>query len=377
MPNTTPLHEMTTGGGAHFEEEAGWLVPADFGDDSAEYSVALCDAAVFDQSHHGKVEVSGPDAAAFLHNLCTNDIRGLRPGHGCEAFLTTGQAKIVAHAAVFQLQANDAPASFWLDLAPGKGAQVVQHLDHYHISEQIELVDRTPAFAQVHLAGPRARMVLAQALGSDVPNLDELALYMANIAASGTCQVRRHTILGLPGYDILSPATGAGVVWQTLVRAGASAAGLRAYHTVRVEAGRPLDGVDIDATNLPQEVGRTAQAVSFTKGCYIGQETIARIRTYGHVNRSLVGLRFAQASAGCKADVGPVPPGAKLYQAGKEAGQVTSSVLSPRLGAVIALAYVRRGCQEPGTVLEVEVDGKRFSAEVVSLPLAGSEVADP
>jgi folate-binding protein YgfZ len=358
--------------GAHFEEEAGWLVPADFGNDGAEYSAALSDAAVFDQSHHGKVEVSGADAAAFLHNLCTNDIRGLRPGQGCEAFLTTGQAKIVAHAAIFQVPGNDGAASFWLDLAPGKAAQVVQHLDHYHISEQIELVDRTPAFAQVHVAGPRARAVLGQAVGTDVPDLAELGLYVFNISAPGMCQVRRHALLGLPGYDILCPADGAEAFWQSVIRAGASAAGLRAYHRLRVEAGTPLDGVDIDATNLPQEVGRTAQAVSFTKGCYIGQETIARIRTYGHVNRSLVGLRFAQASEGCEPDVSPVPQGAKLYQAGKEAGQVTSSVLSPRLGTIIALAYVRRGCEEPGTLLEIEVDRKRSSAEVSSLPIAGS-----
>ena len=113
-----------------------------------------------------------------------------------------------------------------------------------------------------------------------------------------------------------------------------------------MEAGTPVYGRDIDETNLPQEVARVERTISFTKGCYIGQETVARIRTYGHVNRTLVGLQLDGETA--------VPLGTKLFHADKEVGHITSSAVSPRLGQAIALAYVRRGSQEPGTRLEVE-----------------------
>src|SRR4029077_577828 len=125
----------------------------------------------------------------------------------------------------------------------------------------------------------------------------------------------------------------AAAVWQALIAGGAQPAGLQAYHTLRIEAGTPVYGLDIDDSNLPQEVGRTERTVSFTKGCYIGQETVARIRTYGHVNRSLVGLRIAGGEA--------VPRGVQVTRESKEVGTVTSCIVSPRFGA-IALGYVRR-----------------------------------
>ena len=123
--------------------------------------------------------------------------------------------------------------------------------------------------------------------------------------------------------------------------------------------------MDIDDTNLPQEVGRTEHTTSFTEGCYIGQETVARIRTYGHVNRLLVGLRLSGTA--------PAVPKALLFHNGKEVGHITSSVFSPRRDSAVALAYVRRGAQDAGTKLEVETEGARRGAEVVSLPF----VADP
>jgi folate-binding protein YgfZ len=145
--------------------------------------------------------------------------------------------------------------------------------------------------------------------------------------------------------------------------AGVRPAGLETYHTLRVEAGTPLYGVDIDESNLAPEVGRTRQAISYTKGCYLGQEPIVRIRDLGHVNRSLLAVKIAAQE--------PVPRGTRLFREGKEVGQVTSSVVSPRLGATLALAYLRRGSDNAGTALEVEAGGGRRAAEVVALPLPG------
>jgi tRNA-modifying protein YgfZ len=362
MTEQTPLYETARQSGAVSLEAFGWLLPAHYGDTGAEYQDALRQAALFDISHHGKVDVIGADAANFLHNLCTNEIKSLPAEGGCEAFLTTGQAKIVAFVVIYRNPPAPSPDQFHLDTGPGMGEKVAKHLDRYLISEQVELADRTRDFAQMHVAGPGARAILEQALANRLPDLAELQ-HTTQTLAGTKVHLRRYQPLGLLGYDILCERNCAAAVWQHLIASGARPAGLEAYDTLRVEAGTPVYGLDIDESNLPQEVARVERTVSFTKGCYIGQETVARIRTYGHVNRSLAGLKLAGE--------GRVPPGAKLFRADKEVGQITSSVISPRLGQAIALAYVRRGNQEPGTILQVQAEGSPRTAEVVSLPFTG------
>lgn len=314
------------------------------------YQQARERAALFDVSDRGKLQVTGPDAAAFLHNLCTNDIKNLAVGSGCEAFLATAQARAVAHTLIYRLAAED----FWLDVAPGQVEKVYKHLDHYLISEQVELADRTGEFAQLHVAGPRAADVLRQVVAADLPSLSELQVI---VRADGT-QVRRHSPLGLPGYDVVFPATRFAELQQALTAAGAAQADPETYNVLRVEAGTPVYGVDIDESRLVMETGRTAQAISYTKGCYLGQEPVVMARDRGHINRTLVGLRLGGD--------GPAPQGSKLLREGKEVGVISSSVFSPRLGP-IALGYVRRGSWEPGTRLEVEGTGR--TAEVVALPV--------
>src|SRR5262249_7720485 len=152
-------------------------------------------------------------------------------------------------------------------------------------------------------------------------------------------------------------------LWQRLTNAGARPGGTEVYNILRVEAGTPRYGVDIDEERLVMEVGRTAQAISYTKGCYLGQEPVGMARDPGHVNRTPLRLKVRQA--------GVVPHGSRLFRDGKEVGLVTSSVLSPLVGGVIALAYVRRGSQEVGTVVEIETAAGRCTAEVASLPFLG------
>jgi folate-binding protein YgfZ len=182
---------------------------------------------------------------------------------------------------------------------------------------------------------------------------------MRTFGVSDTCHIRRHDLLGVPGYDIVCLAGRAGNVWQMLTRAGARPAGREAYEVLRVEAGTPALGVDLDDTTFAPEVGRTKQAICYTKGCYLGQEPIVMARDRGQVNRTLLGVKLP---------AGPVPHNSPLFHDGKEVGRVTSSVVSPRVGA-LGLAYVRRGSQEPGTALEVEAAGTRHPAVVAALPL--------
>jgi folate-binding protein YgfZ len=337
-------------------------MPVHYGNVEREYRAAYATSAFFDVSHRGKIRVAGKDAASFLHNLCTNDVLHLPAGAGREAFFTTGQAKIVGHGLVFHVRNGDEEQTFWIDAGPGQGARLLQHLDHYLIAEMVKLEDRSPDFAQLYIAGPGAKAVLAQALSDPLPEMAEFDHLTPRLLSNGG-QLRRVTHLALPGFDVLCPRARLPALWRQLVAAGAAPAGLMALDTLRIEAGTAVYGLDIDESNLPHEVGRIETAVSFTKGCYIGQETIARIRTYGHVNRSLVGLRLAERETPDR--------GAPIHKDGKEIGHITSSVLSPRLGTGLALGYVRRGSEQCGTLLEVQVSGRTQKAEVIAMPLAG------
>jgi folate-binding protein YgfZ len=363
MALRSPLHDACTRAGAHFTEEAGWHVPADFGDATAEVAAARDQAALFDRSDRSKVEVTGGEAGIFLHNLATNDIVGLPVGAGCESFLTNIKARVVAHVLVYHLLLHDGRDAYWLDAEPGQGEKIIQHLDHFLISEQVEFADRTREFAQMHLAGPTAQAVLGRAMADAVPELGPHQHMVRTIGAGVACSIRRHDALGLPGYDIVCLSTRAEAVWTRLLESGARLAGRSAYEALRIEAGTPRFGIDFDENTMAPEVGRIPETICYTKGCFLGQEPIVRARDLGHVNRVLKRLT---------AEASNVPPaGAKLYREGKEAGFVTSASALARSGQLVALAYVRRGNTEPGTVLDIEGPGGRIPARVEG-SLAGS-----
>ncbi len=335
MSKLLPLHDLHVQAGAVFTGQMGWQVPQHYGDEAGEYRAALEGTAIFDLSDRATIELRGRDARAFLHNLCTNDIKNLPVGASCEAFLTTAKARIVAHIWVYQV----AGSSLLLDAAPGMAETVLAHLDHYLISEQVDLVNRSEDLALLRLCGPQSARLVEAIQG---------------------CHVRRQNLLALEGHDVFCPVTAAATVWEGLRQAGARPAGRLAYEVLRVEAGLPEYGPDIDEERLAMEVGRTSQAICYTKGCYLGQETIVMARDRGQVNRQLLGLRLGTGSF--------LERGTKLFQGTEEAGQVTSSVQSPRVGGAIALAYLRRGCQAPGTELLVEPTTAGRSATVSSLP---------
>jgi folate-binding protein YgfZ len=356
MADRTPLHDLAAQAGAAFTEADGWEIPTHFRDPAREYESARAHAALFDVSSRGKIEVAGRDAVTFLHNLATNDIKNLPPGAGCEAFLATAKARVVAQLWVYR-QVPAEPASLWLDVAGGTAAAVMSHLNHHLISERVELTDHTRDLAQLHLCGPEAPALVGRVLG---PTAGALAqLHHCRGVQEGVISTRRRDLLGVPGFDVVATGEAARQLWQALTAAGAMPAGLETWEILRVEAGLPADGVDMDETRFVVEVGRGARAISYTKGCYLGQEPIVMARDRGHVNRLLMGVRLSGE---------PMAPGTKLLREGQEVGQVTSSVFSPRLGTALGLAYVRRGSQEPGTVLEIEAGAGRGVAFVSALP---------
>jgi folate-binding protein YgfZ len=300
---------------------------------------------LFDHSARTKLELRGRDRAAFLNNFSTNDIARLPAGSGCEAFLTNGQGKILARLLVYAL-----PDALWIDADSGLAGKIIGHLSRYQIGEEVEFLDQSEKMAQWHLLGP----AFPDLLGSD------LQVTSWHCAAT-TCQVRRNEALGAEGYDVLCPIAETNSVRDKLIAMGFTPSSTEDYEALRIEAGTPVYGRDIDETNLPQEVNRDSRAISFTKGCYLGQETVARIHALGHVNRLLIGLAIAGPDS--------IAAGAKLLQGGKEVGQITSAARSRRLGCLVALGYVRREQAQPGTVLAVAAGPRLADARVVRLPM--------
>lgn len=324
------------------------------------YDAATASAALFDTSAAGKLIASGPDAPQFLHNISTNDVKNLPLGGGCELYFCDARAKALFVAWAYHVKLPDGGHAIWLETTPGRGEALLKHLDRYLIAEAVELADATDSFAQMHLAGPAAKAVLERALNESTPELAEFQHMDRAVGPAATCSIRRRDQLGLPGYDIACPKEQADAVRSALLAAGATPAGPEAFEVLRIEAGTPAYGPDIDGNRFVMEVGRAGRAVSYAKGCFPGQEPIVMARDRaGRVNRQFLGLKGLS-------DTVP-PPGAKLTRDGKEVGVVTSSTLSPRLGAPLALGYVHWQSAAPGTRLEANGE----PAEVIGYPPLG------
>jgi folate-binding protein YgfZ len=326
-----------------------------------DYSAAITSAALFDTSAAAKLVLTGPDAPMFLGNLSTNDVKNLPLGGGCEAYFCDSRAKVKFQTWIYHVRLGDNRHAMWVETTPGRDTELVQYLDRYLISEQVEIADRTGEFAQMHLAGPKAGEVLAKALGDAVPELPEFGHMERTFGKDATCSIRRRDHLGLPGFDIVCRVEVADGVRRLLVASGATSASAETFETLRIEAGTPVFGKDIDESRFVMEVGYAPRAVSYTKGCFLGQEPIVMARDRaGHVNRAFLGLKVL--------DGGPLPVGAKVFHDDQEVGVVTSSCHSPRLGAPVALAYLKWKHQDPGTRMEAETPTGKQPVEVLGLP---------
>jgi folate-binding protein YgfZ len=264
------------------------------------------------------VWVDGPDAASFLQGLLTNDVAGLEAGESCPALFLDSKGHIRAAMRV----ARTGPEAFTLVAARGDGDGIVALLDEYHFSEDVDIIG-PEAFAAVTVAGA------------------------LDVAVTGADLV-------LPG-EVPGTADAIGVDAAAILDAVGGAAGTpEELEILRIEAGVPRVGIDVGPANLVQEAGLEATTVSFDKGCYLGQETVARVAYRGRVNRRLRGLTLP----------GPVTPGAAVRLAGREVGVVTSSAVRPRFGA-IALAMIRAEAEAGAAV---DVDGLDGTAVVTELP---------
>ncbi len=342
----SPLHDFWLERGA-VERGAGEI--AHFGKPLREYEAALSGCALFDLSARARIAVAGKDAARFLHGQCSNDVNNLAPWQSVRAFILDIQAHPFAEVFIVRRAAD-----YLVDGPVRRAATLAPRLDRYLLGDKADLADERELTVLLHLCGPRAaellgRMGLEARAGEQRLGSDTVQLWP-----------RRRTPEG--GYDLLCHADGAARLAEPLLAEGAACglrpAGADALEMLRIEAGIPACDVDYNEQNILPEL-QLADAVSHTKGCYIGQETIERVRARGHVNRRLAGLTFAGMEL--------PPAGAALISAGGNAGTMTSVVFSPRLGHGIGLGMVRSEHQN-GATLTLRTETANLSATIMALP---------
>ena len=338
-------------------EIAGHSVALNYGDVAAEYGALRRGAMVVDRSERGRVRMSGPRAAEMLAGMVTNDVAALRPGEGQYAAALLPKGKVLADLRIF---AED--GSFLVDAPVRAAAGWLAAVRKYVNPRLVPYRDESAALRDIGVFGIGAHHVVSAITGIGSSALGVLEPYHHVTAeVDGTpVLVARVPDLALEGFQLFVPAESSGIVWQRALSAGATPGGVAAFDIARVEAGRPEWGVDIDDTTIPQEANLDElAAISYTKGCYIGQETVARVHFRGHVNRHLRGLRYVSPE--------PIPYRAALLDdAGKPLGDVRSAVLSPRLGGV-ALGMVRREV-ELGTQLIARWEGGERRVDVSHTP---------
>ncbi len=351
-PLTSPLGDYHCSQRATLSEYHGALVPARFSDPVEEHKAVRQGSGLFDFSFRGKLSLKGRDHAKFLHRIVSNDIKSLKPGQGTYATLLTPQGHILA-----DMRLYCAGDRFFLDTDADLLEKARAGLKRYVIADQVE-IEPLEIYA-LAFQGPRSRPLLEKTLHIDLPAMQELDHFETNYAGFPLRVVRAGST-GEEGYEVWSGAKGLPAIWGAACGQaptyGMLPCGTQALETLRIEAGIPRYGQELDEDTFPNEA-ELWNALSFNKGCYVGQEIVERARSRGHVNWKLMGL-VVDSNV-------PPPVGQKLAREGREIGEVTSACISPTLGKTLALAYLRREVAEPGTKLEFPSGA---IAEVAALP---------
>ncbi len=332
----------------------GVRVVADYGDVEREYRALRTGCGLVDLSWPDRLVLTGEDRQRFLNGLVTRDVKRLQPGEGCFGFLTDGRGRVLADVAIRALEGK-----LWVELPPGSGAGVREHLEKYIVADRVE-VHAGEGLASVALAGPEAEARLAAATEGGELLREPWAHREAEVLGRAV-QLGRHERFGVPAWTIWVEGERAEEVAGGLVdRLGAVPCGYRALDLVRVEAAVPWFGRDFGPENLPQETGLEG-VVDYDKGCYLGQEIVARLHYRGQASRLVRRLEFDVAE--------PPVPGTELLYDDREAGRVTSAVLAPGAPRPVGLGLIQRRACEPGTRLAVEGGG---TAQVAVLEAAAS-----
>ena len=334
---------------AQHEAAGAALLPPDsasplltYGDVPGEYAAARGTCALFDETDRGRVDVLGPDGADFLQRLLANVVTALEPGQGNRNLLLTGKGKVR-----FDFDLARTEAGFQLSTPPGQAADLSAALDMYLFAEDAQLVNATDSHAPLLVVGPEAEAAIIGALGS-TPREEHAAI---EVELEGRpVRITRLAPFGPPSFRVDGGPELAPQLWERLSAAGARPAGRVVSDSLRVEDCRALPGADVDENVYPQEA-RLEEAFDLSKGCYIGQEVVAKIDTYGGLNKRLCSLRVSHSD--------PVEQGTRLFRHDDEKGEwrdlgmVTSWAYSFEQDSGQVLAYVKRRHQEPGTTFRI------------------------
>jgi glycine cleavage system T protein len=360
----SPLEDMHVALGATMIERDGWSVPANYGDETAEYA-AVRDggAGLIDLSLRGRMLVSGSEAIQFLNGLITNDMKTLAEGSWMPAAFPNVQGRLIASVRVVRLKdggtGKNACPTFLLDTEAATHQSVLKTIERFTLAGDFRVTDITNNTAELSLQGSDSANVLRSVVGEEVTGLAPNGAMTIQWDESDMTLVRAsHT--SEDGFDLVLNSKHAASLWRALEDAGARPVGHHALEVLRIEAGVPRYGIDMDESNVVTE-SNLDDAVSFTKGCYVGQEIIARIKYRGHVAKKLVGMITNQ---GVK-----LQAGASIKSTDdKDIGRITSAAYSPHLGQIIALAYVKYDYLTPGTTVKVAGSDTEVAAQVTELP---------
>jgi len=353
------LHEHHAELGATFEEVAGWEMPAHYGQWGAEYQAVRQAVGLSDLSHRGKIRVTGDDRVKWLQGLISNDILPLQPGQGRYSSFLTHKGKMLGYFRVYVMA-----ESLWVEDVGEVGDATFQALRKfllYGIKAKME--NCAESWGLLLVSGPKTCATVSAAFGVEMSDLTPVSAIAAKIGGQ-TAFVLRTEETGENDLEILLPTDTLPTAWERLMEAGAAygikAVGGHAREALRIEAGLPKAGPDLNEEIVPPEANLEGKAFSLNKGCYPGQEVVARMDTYGNVRRKLVGLVMNGSI---------IPPrGAKLFSGDREVGWVSSATDSPQIKTPIALAFPLRDFSAPGTNLAIEIDGARHDATVQALP---------
>lgn len=353
------LHSQQAQLGATFEEMAGWEVPAHYGDAAAEHRAVRQAVGVADLSHRGKIRVTGDDRVKWLQNIISNDILPLKPGQGLYSSLLTHKGKMLSYFRLYMQ--NDAVT---VEDVGEIGETTFQALRKFLLyGTKAKMENCAESWGLLLISGPKSAQVIQSAFGVDVAPLKPVHFVTAQIGGSQALVIRTEET-GEIDIEILLPIAGLSTAWSAVLEAGAkfgiTPIGTHALEVLRMEAGIPKAGPDLNEEIVPPEAGLEGKAFSLSKGCYPGQEVVARMDAYGSVRRHLVGLVIQDAV---------VPPkGSKLFAGDRAVGWVSSAVHSPQLNKVIAFGFPLRDFSAPDTALSIEIDGKKYDATVKALP---------
>lgn len=347
----TPLHGPQQQLGAAFAPVAGWAVAAHFGDVPAEHEAARTGAAIADASHCGRILAKGKDTLDLLNRLSTNLVDPLPEGAGQTTVITTGKGRVLDWVTVLP-RGEDV----LLLTSPERRGEVAEWIDMFTFEEDTALEDVTESTGMLSVLGPSAESLVGQLLGASTAALPRLGCVTAPWR-SGEALAARTDPAGQPGFDIVVPADAAEALWDAAVDLGAAPIGWQALEALRIEARVPRWGAEFTDDNNPLEAGLLSE-VSWTKGCYTGQEVVARLYNYHRIQRFMAAVDLP-ADAGC-------PPGTVLMADGAAVGRVTSVSPVARDGVQPALALIRAAHASVGATLHIGESGP--AVEVTWVP---------